>query len=283
VSTSCAHVGSRRRSAVISNNISDIAIARGVHRCVVVRRMRSHTTVVTHTTLGTPSAKYSSQVVHAIWVWTTCSRLRKVHSRTSSLSVVDIVPTHCVKEKKQKHSSGSYHTNHSSQVVHAIWAWITCLRLRKVHSRTSSLSVVDIVPTHCVKEKNKNIQMVRPSLMDSRLRPPPHTLSKESSTVRAKPMGRQYQTARMKLMFIMSCSSINSRQHVTAIKNQDSSLKAVLLPRISTFGACSCRSLHHKTVSLTIRCDSTSKQGSLKQKLTTSKHISSFSHCQKPV
>jgi hypothetical protein len=229
VSTSCAHVGSRRRSAVISNNISDIAIARGVHRCVVVRRMRSHTTVVTHTTLGTPSAKYSSQVVHAIWAWT------------------------------------------------------TCLRLRKVHSRTSSLSVVDIVPTHCVKEKNKNIQMVRPSLMDSRLRPPPHTLSKEGSTVRAKPMGRQYQTARMKLMFIMSCSSINSRQHVTAIKNQDSSLKAVLLPRISTFGACSCRSLHHKTVSLTIRCDSTSKQGSLKQKLTTSKHISSFSHCQKPV
>jgi hypothetical protein len=55
--------------------------------------------------------------------------------------VVDIVPTHCVKEKT-KHSSGSYHTNHSSQVVHAIWAWTTCLRLRKVHSRTSSLSVV---------------------------------------------------------------------------------------------------------------------------------------------
>jgi hypothetical protein len=118
----------------------------------------------------------------------------------------------------------------------------------------------------------------------SRLRPPPHTHSKESSTVRAKkPMGRQYQTAQMKLMIIMSCSSINSHQHVTAIKNQDSSLKAVLLPRISTFGACSCRSLHHKTVSLTIRCSSTSKQGSQKQKLTTSKHISPFSHCQKTV
>jgi hypothetical protein len=81
----------------------------------------------------------------------------------------------------------------------------------------------------------------------------------------------------------MSCSSINSCQHVTAIKNQDSSLKAVLLPRISTFGARSYCSLHHKTVSLTIRCSSTSKQGSQKQKLTTSKHISSFSHCQKPV
>jgi hypothetical protein len=52
VSTSCAHVGSRRRSAVISNNISDIAIARGGHRCVVVRRMRSHTTVIAHSTLG---------------------------------------------------------------------------------------------------------------------------------------------------------------------------------------------------------------------------------------
>jgi hypothetical protein len=62
VSTLCAHVGSRRRSAVIGNNISDIAIARGVHRCVVVRRMSSHTTVVTHTTLGTPSAKYVREV-----------------------------------------------------------------------------------------------------------------------------------------------------------------------------------------------------------------------------
>jgi hypothetical protein len=59
VSTSCAHVGSGRRSAAIGNNISDIPIARGVHRCVVVvRRMRSHTTLVTHTSLGTPSAKY---------------------------------------------------------------------------------------------------------------------------------------------------------------------------------------------------------------------------------
>jgi hypothetical protein len=34
VSTSCAHVGSCRRSTAIGNSISDIAIARGVHRCV---------------------------------------------------------------------------------------------------------------------------------------------------------------------------------------------------------------------------------------------------------
>jgi hypothetical protein len=51
----------------------------------------------------------------------------------------------------------------------------------------------------------------------------------------------------------------------------------------STFGACSCHSLHLKTVFLTIRCDSTSKQGSQISRLTTSKHISSFSRCQKPV
>jgi hypothetical protein len=34
---------------------------------------------------------------------------------------------------------------------------------------------------------------------------------------RAMPMGRQYQTARMKLVFIISCSSINSRQHVAQL------------------------------------------------------------------
>jgi hypothetical protein len=38
-----------------------------------------------------------------------------------------------------------------------------------------------------------------------------------------------------------------------------------------------------KTVSLTIRCDSTSKQGSQISRLSTPKHILSFSHCQKPV
>lgn len=78
----------------------------------------------------------------------------------------------------------------------------------------------------------------------------------------------------MKLVFIMSCSSINSRQHVAAINNQDSSLKAVLLLRNSTFGACSCRSLHHKTVTLTIRCGSTSKTGQSKQQIDHSQaHI----------
>jgi hypothetical protein len=29
-----------------------------VHRCVVVRRMRSHTTIITHASIGTPSSKY---------------------------------------------------------------------------------------------------------------------------------------------------------------------------------------------------------------------------------
>ncbi len=77
-------------------------------------------------------------------------------------------------------------------------------------------------------------------------------------------MGRQYQTARMK---IISCSSINSCQHVAAIKKQDSSLKAVLLPRKSTFGASLCHSLRLKTVSLTIRWNGSSKQGSQKQQL----------------
>jgi hypothetical protein len=43
--------------------------------------------------------------------------------------------------------------------------------------------------------------------------------------------------------------------------------KAVLLSRNSTFGACSCRSLHHKTASLTIRCDGTSKHGSQKHQI----------------
>jgi hypothetical protein len=44
-------------------------------------------------------------------------------------------------------------------------------------------------------------------------------------------------------------------------------LKAVLLPRNSTFGACACRSLRLKTVSPTIRWNSTSKQDSRKQHL----------------
>jgi hypothetical protein len=74
-------------------------------------------------------------------------------------------------------------------------------------------------------------------------------------------LSRQCQTARMKLMFIMSWSSINSAQLVAAINNQDSSLKTGSLPRNSTFGACSCRSLHLKIVSPTIRCGITSKQG----------------------
>jgi hypothetical protein len=39
----------------------------------------------------------------------------------------------------------------------------------------------------------------------------------------------------MKLMFILSCSSINSRQHVAAIKNQDSSLKALFAPQKFNF------------------------------------------------
>jgi hypothetical protein len=117
--------------------------------------------------------------------------------------------------------------------------------------------------------------MVRPSILDSRRRPPTdswYTFKGKLNlycciAARDKPMGRQYQTARMKLVFIISCFSINSRQHVAAIKKQDSSLKAVLLSRNSTFGACSCRSLHLKTVSLTIRWNSTSKQGSRKQQL----------------
>ena len=116
--------------------------------------------------------------------------------------------------------------------------------------------------------------MVRPSILDSR-RPPTdswYTFKGKLDlycciAARAKPKGRQYQTARMKLVFIMYRSSIHSRQYVAAIKKQDSSLKAVLLLRNSTFGACSCRSLRLKTVSLTIRWNSTSKQGSRKQRL----------------
>jgi hypothetical protein len=80
-------------------------------------------------------------------------------------------------------------------------------------------------------------------------------------------MSQQCQTAPMNLMFIMSCSSIDIAQTSSSYQNQDSSLKALLLPRNSTFGACSCRPLHLKTVSLTIRCGSTSKQGSQKQQI----------------
>jgi hypothetical protein len=118
--------------------------------------------------------------------------------------------------------------------------------------------------------------MVRPSILDSRRGSPTdswYTFKGKLDSCTAasqrepKPMGRQYQTARMKLVFIISCSSINSRQHVAAIKKQDSSLKAVLLPRNSTFGACSCRSLRLKSVSLTIRWNGSSKQGSRKQQL----------------
>lgn len=119
------------------------------------------------------------------------------------------------------------------------------------------------------------IRMVRPSILDSRRRPPTdswYTFKGKLDlycciAARAKPMGRQYQTARMKLVFIISCSSVNSRQHVAAIKKQDSSLKALLLPRNSTFGACSYRSLRLKTVSLTIRWNSTSKWGSPKHQV----------------
>jgi hypothetical protein len=115
--------------------------------------------------------------------------------------------------------------------------------------------------------------MVRPSILDSRRRSPTDSWYTFKGKLdlycciaarASKPMGRQYQTARMK---IISCSSINSCQHVAAIKKQDSSLKAVLLPRKSTFGASLCHSLRLKTVSLTIRWNGSSKQGSQKQQL----------------
>jgi hypothetical protein len=45
--------------------------------------------------------KQSSQVVHVIWAWTTCSSPMEgsLIVVTSSQSVVDIVPTHCTKIK----------------------------------------------------------------------------------------------------------------------------------------------------------------------------------------
>jgi hypothetical protein len=53
------------------------------------------------------------------------------------------------------------------------------------------------------------IRMVWPSILDSRPCPPPHAQSKREKldlycciAARAKPMGRQWQTAQMKLMFV---------------------------------------------------------------------------------
>jgi hypothetical protein len=55
---------------------------------------------------------------------------------------------------------------------------------------------------------SKKHRMVRPSISDSHLRPPPHTQLGESSTRTAasqhepNQLAEQYQTARMKLMFV---------------------------------------------------------------------------------
>jgi hypothetical protein len=52
-----------RRSTTISDGISDIAIARDVHRGVVVRRVHSHTTVITPVSKHTPSEKGDMLVI----------------------------------------------------------------------------------------------------------------------------------------------------------------------------------------------------------------------------
>jgi hypothetical protein len=111
--------------------------------------------------------------------------------------------------KNKKHSSGSSHTNpllHANiQVVRLILIHSFMLIQIQIRSKIAihhnkmvhHHGYVHLSPhagiihvtgwfTSCYIQPHKfKIQMVRPSLIDSRLRPPPHTHSKESSTCTA--------------------------------------------------------------------------------------------------